>query len=91
MQDIIKALPYLGGIGTFLVAIWKWVFDALKEERDHYQAKCQEQEQEIDNLKEKNLKLQRKVDQQQILINEYVKKAPAKGAFFDRKENYDDD
>ena len=86
MQDIIKALPYLGGIGTFLVAIWKWVFDALKEERDHYQAKCQEQEQEIDNLKEKNLKLQRKVDQQQILINEYVKKAPAKGAFSGGKE-----
>ena len=73
-----------------MIAIWKWVFDALKEERDHYQAKCQEQEQEIDNLKEKNLKLQRKVDQQQILIDEYVKKAPTKGAFFDRKENYDD-
>ena len=70
-----------------MVAIWKWVFDALKEERDHYQAKCQEQEQEIDNLKEKNLKLQRKVDQQQILIDEYVKKAPTKGAFFDGGKN----
>lgn len=73
-----------------MAAIWKWVFDALKEERDHYQAKCQEQEQEIDNLKEKNLKLQRKVDQQQILIDEYVKKAPTKGAFFDGKEKKND-
>lgn len=91
MQDIIKALPYLGGIGTFLIAVWKWVFDALKEERDHYQKKCEKQEHEVDKLKNQNLKLQRKVDQQQILINEYIKKAPAKGAFFDRKENYDDD
>ena len=91
MQDIIKALPYLGGIGTFLIAVWKWVFGALKEERDHYQKKCEKQEHEVDRLKNQNLKLQRKVDQQQILINEYVKKAPAKDAFFDRKENYDDD
>lgn len=87
--DLLKALPYLGGIGTFLIAIWKWVFDALKEERDHYQEKCQEQEKEIDKLKEKNLKLQRKVDQQQILINEYIKKAPTKGAFFDGGKNDD--
>ena len=79
-------LPYLGGIGAFLVAIWKWVFDALKEERDHFQKKSEQQEKEIDELKEKNLKLQRKVDQQQILIDEYVKKAPTKGAFFDGKE-----
>ena len=57
----------------------------MKEERDHYQQKCQEQEKEIDKLKEKNLKLQRKVDQQQILINEY-EKSPNKGAFFDGKE-----
>lgn len=70
-----------------MIAVWKWVFDALKEERDHYQAKCQEQEKEIDKLKEKNLKLQRKVDQQQILINEYVKKAPTDGAFFDGGKN----
>lgn len=83
-------LPYLGGIGAFLVAIWKWVFDALKEERDHFQKKSEQQEKEIDRLKEKNLKLQRKVYQQQILINEYVK-APSKGAFFDGKEKRNDD
>ena len=38
------------------------------------------------HFKNKKLKLQRKVDQLQILIKEYVKKAPAKGAFFDGKE-----
>lgn len=69
-----------------MIAIWKWVFDALKEERDHYQEKCQEQEKEIDKLKEKNLKLQRKVDQQQIL----VKKTPTNGAFFDGKSEKHD-
>ena len=68
-----------------MIAIWKWVFDALKEERDHYQQKYQEQEKEIDKLKEKNLKLQRKIDQQQILVNEYAKKTPTNGAFFDGK------
>ena len=73
-----------------MIAVWKWVLDALKEERDHYQQKCQEQEKEIDRLKEKNLKLQRKVDQQQILVDEYVNKTPTNGAFFDGKGNKHD-
>ena len=73
-----------------MIAIWTWVFDALKKERDHYQQKCQEQEKEIDRLKEKNLKLQRKVDQQQILVDKYVKKTPTNGVFFDGKSEKHD-
>lgn len=71
INDFIRALPYLGGIGTFLIAIWKWVFDALKEERDHYQEKCKKQEGVIDDLKQKNLDLQQKVDKQKFLIDQY--------------------
>lgn len=70
-----------------MIAIWKWIFDALKEERDHYQEKCQEQEEEIDKLKEKNLKLQHKVDQQQILVNEYIQKTPTNGISLDEKSD----
>lgn len=87
MGNLLKALPYLGGIGTFLIAIWKWVFDALKEERDHYQKKCENQESVIDDLKQKNLDLQRKIDEQQVLINEYVKKTPDKGVVGGKNDN----
>lgn len=87
MDNLLKALPYLGGIGTFLIAVWKWVFDALKEERDHYQQKSEQQESEIDDLKQKNLDLQRKIDEQQVLINEYVKKTPDKGVVGGKNDN----
>ena len=80
-------LPYLGGIGAFLVAIWKWVFDALKEERDHFQEKSEQQEKEIDELKEKNLQFQRKMDEKQILINSYIKEHPEADAFFNGGKN----
>lgn len=78
-MNILKALPYLGGIGAFLVAIWKWVFDALKEERDHLQKKSEQQEKEIDDLKQKNLDLQQKVDEQKFLIDQYVKRMTKEG------------
>ena len=83
-------LPYLGGIGAFLVAIWKWVFDALKEERDHFQKKSEQQEKEIDELKEKNLQFQRKIDEKQILINSYIKEHPEADAFFNESKNGQD-
>ena len=75
-------LPYLGGIGAFLIAIWKWVFAALKEERDHFQKKSEQQEKEIDKLKEENLQFQRNIDEKQILINSYIKEHPEADAFF---------
>lgn len=43
----------------------------MKEERDHYQEKCKKQEGEIDDLKQKNLNLQQKVDEQKFLIDQY--------------------
>lgn len=83
INDLVKALPYLASISAFLIAIWKWVFDALKEERDHYQQKCEKQEGEIDDLKQKNLDLQldlQKVkDEKQVLIDQYVKRMPKEG------------
>lgn len=76
INDFVKALPYLASISAFLIAIWKWVFDALKEERDHYQEKCEKQEGVIDDLKQKNLDLQQKIDEQKFLIDQYVKRMP---------------
>ena len=54
----------------------------MKEERDHYQEKCKKQEGEIDDLKQKNLDLQQKVDEQKFLIDQldqYVKRLPKEG------------
>ena len=51
----------------------------MKEERDHYQEKCKKQEGEIDDLKQKNLDLQQKVDEQKFLIDQYVKRLLKEG------------
>ena len=66
------------------------MFDALKEERDHFQKKSEQQEKEIDELKEKNLQFQRKIDEKQILINSYIKEHPEADAFFNGGKNGQD-
>ena len=40
----------MGGIGGFLIAIWRWIFKALVEERDHYKDLSDKKDQEIDQL-----------------------------------------
>lgn len=80
-------MPYLGGIGTFLLAMWKWVFSAIIEERDHFQHESEKKDKTIDELKKENLKLQRKYDEQQILINSYIQTHPILDAFFDGGKN----
>ena len=76
----------MGGIGGFLIAIWRWIFKALVEERDHYKDLSDKKDQEIDQLKNEVLKLKELDYQQKILINNL--KAPdfASGASFDGKE-----
>ena len=52
LNDLIKMLPYLGGIGGFLVAIFNWTFSALKEERNHYEKLYQDSQSEVLALKD---------------------------------------
>ena len=57
------------------------------EERDHYEKKYKDKEAEVDELKVENLELKQKINEQKLLIDEYVKKTPDKGAFFDGGKN----
>lgn len=61
MNDLIKALPYLGGISTFLIAIFNWIFSALKEERNHYEQLYQDKQKEVgllkDEINKKNIEI----------------------------------
>lgn len=61
LSDLIRALPYLGGIGTFLIAIFNWIFSALKEERNHYENLYQEKQKEVgllkDEINKKNIEI----------------------------------
>lgn len=77
----------LGGIGTFLLAVWKWVFSSIIEERDHFAEENRKKETEIDTLKTENLRLQRNLDEKQILINSFIREHPEWGAFFDGIDN----
>ncbi|MBW0438008.1 hypothetical protein [Lactobacillus crispatus] len=77
----------MGGIGGFLIAIWRWIFKALVEERDHYKKLSDQKDQEIDRLKDEVLKLKEKGYQQQILINNLKAPDAKSGASFIGKDD----
>lgn len=77
----------MGGIGGFLIAIWRWIFKALVEERDHYKKLSDQKDQEIDRLKDEALKLKEKGYQQQILINNLKAPDAKSGASFIGKDD----
>ncbi|MBD5431633.1 MAG: hypothetical protein HDR41_04095 [Lactobacillus sp.] len=66
--------------------MWRWVFSAIIEERDHFQNEGKEKDKIIDELKKENLRLQRKLDEQQILIESFIKERPEWRSFFDGKD-----
>lgn len=80
----------MGGIGGFLIAIWRWIFKALVEERDHYKDLNDQKDKKIDNLKNEILKLKEQNYQQQILINSSKAPDTKSGASFIRKEEKHD-
>lgn len=80
MGDLIKALPYVVGILGSIGAGIKWLYDEIKEEKDHYEKLYQEKEQEVENLKDKINELKIDIIKQQ---------ASRKDAFFDVKEKKD--
>ncbi|UWG70143.1 MAG: hypothetical protein [Bacteriophage sp.] len=77
----------MGGIGGFLIAIWRWIFKALVEERDHYKKLGDQKDQKIDRLKDEVLKLKKKGYQQQILINNLKAPDAKSGASFIGKDD----
>lgn len=76
----------MGGIGGFLIAIWRWIFKALVEERDHYKNLSDKKDQEIDQLKDEVLKLKERDYQQKILINNLKAPGAKSGASFSGKD-----
>ena len=70
--------------------MWRWVFSAIIEERDHFQNEGKKKDKKIDELKNENLKLQRRLDEQQILINSYIQTHPKSGVFFNGGKNHND-
>lgn len=90
MSPLIKALPYLVAIGGALVGAVKWLYGALRKERDRYSKDADHKEKVIVDkdkiIAKQALKiadLKAKVHQQQWLIDQYVKKIP--------KEELDDE
>lgn len=77
----------MGGIGGFLIAIWRWIFKALVEERDHYKDLNDKKDKEIDDLKNQILKLKEQNYQQKILINSSKAPDAKSGASFIGKDN----
>ena len=81
-MEFLKALPYVVGILTAVGAGIKWLYGQIKEDRNHYEKLYQQKQAEVEELKDQ-------LNEKEI---EIVKlKASEKDAFFDRKENYDDD
>lgn len=80
----------MGGIGGFLIAIWRWIFKALVEERDHYKNLSDKKDQEIDQLKNEVLELKELDYQQKILINNLKAPDAKSGASFIGKEEKHD-
>ena len=77
----LKALPYIMGILATVGAGVKWLYGQIKEDRNHYEKLYQQKQAEVEELKDQ-------LNEKEI---EIVKlKASEKGAFFDRKENHDD-
>lgn len=78
----LKALPYIMGILATVGAGVKWLYGQIKEDRNHYEKLYQQKQKEVEDLKDQ-------LNEKEI---EIVKlRASQKDAFFDGKENHDDD
>lgn len=76
-MQLLKALPTIAGILVTVVAVVKWLYGQIKEDRNHYEKLYQQKQAEVEELKEQ-------LNEKEI---EIVKlKASEKGAFFDGKD-----
>ena len=77
----LRALPYIMGILATVGAGVKWLYGQIKEDRNHYEKLYQQKQAEVEELKDQ-------LNEKEIEIIRL--KASEKGAFFDGKENHDD-
>lgn len=77
----LKALPYIIGILATVGAGVKWLYGQIKEDRNHYEKLYQQKQAEVEELKDQ-------LNEKEIEIIRL--KASEKSAFFDGKENHDD-
>lgn len=80
-MQLLKALPTIAGILVTVVAVVKWLYGQIKEDRNHYEKLYQQKQDEVEDLKDQINKLKIRI----------VKLEASKDASFDRKENYHDD
>lgn len=76
-MDLIKALPYMVGILTAIIADRHWLYSELKADKKEYEEKYQAKEAEVEKLKDQ-------INQLKIKIIKL--EASQRGAFFDGKE-----
>ncbi|MFX0551906.1 hypothetical protein [Lactobacillus gasseri] len=77
LLDLIKALPYMVGILTAIIADRHWLYSELKADKKEYEEKYQAKEAEVEKLKDQ-------INQLKIKIIKL--EASQRGAFFDGKE-----
>ena len=80
-MEFLKALPYVVGILATVGAGVKWLYGQIKEDRNHYEKLYQQKQAEVEELKDQ-------LNEKEI---EIIKLKASQDAFFDGKENHDDD
>lgn len=60
-MDILKALPYIVGILTTIIADRHWFYGKLREEKAHYESLYQQKENEVEKLKDQVNQLKIKI------------------------------
>ena len=60
-MDLIKALPYMVGILTAIIADRHWLYSELKTDKKEYEEKYQAKEAEVEKLKDQINQLKIKI------------------------------
>lgn len=79
-MQLLKALPTIAGILVTVVAVVKWLYGQIKEDRNHYEKLYQQKQDEVEDLKDQINKLKIRI----------VKLEASKDASFDREESHND-
>lgn len=61
LLELVKALPYIVGILTAIIADRHWLYSELKADKKEYEEKYQEKEAEVEKLKDQINQLKIKI------------------------------
>lgn len=61
LLELVKALPYMVGILTAIIADRHWLYSELKADKKEYEEKYQEKEAEVEKLKDQINQLKIKI------------------------------